>query len=84
MKYPRLFSVFRRNDHNKVSGTGKVIDGVVFESGICVISWTTKLSSLGVYDTFDHFKAIHIDAHPGNKSQVVWRDENENFKRSYR
>lgn len=32
-------------------------------------------SSLGVYPSFAAFKAIHIDSHPTNVTQVVWVDE---------
>jgi hypothetical protein len=32
-------------------------------------------TSLGVYPSFDAFKAIHIDSHPTNATKVVWRDE---------
>lgn len=32
-------------------------------------------TSLGIYPSFDAFKAIHIDSHPTNATKVVWRDE---------
>lgn len=75
LKKPRTFTMYRKNDKSGVSGTGRVLDGIVFHTGICVVCWRTPLSSVAIYDTFDHFKAIHIDAHPINKTQIVWFDE---------
>ena len=72
LKKPKLFTMYRKNDTSGVSGTGRVLDGVVFHTGICVVAWRTRISSIAVYDTFDHFKAIHIDAHPMNKAYVEW------------
>jgi hypothetical protein len=75
MKWPRLFTMYRKNDESGTSGTGRVLDGIIFHTGICVVAWRTPVSSVSVYDSFDHFKAIHIDHHPINKSEIIWLND---------
>jgi len=67
MKY---FRIVREYDISKVSGTGHVLDGVVFDDGVTVVRWRTPTSSTAIYDSFEDFKAIHIDAHPENKTVI--------------
>jgi len=75
----KSFSVIREHDESGVSGTGKVIDGVLFHTGQVVICWRTDIdaskhghSSLGIYPTWEAFKHIHIDSHPKNKTRIEW------------
>jgi hypothetical protein len=73
---PKLFTMIRKNDESHVSGTGRVLDGVVFSNGKVVIYWRTEEkgghSSLGIYDSFEAFKFIHIDSHPTNETEIIW------------
>jgi hypothetical protein len=69
-KEPVLFSMFRSNDEKNVSGTGRVLDGVIFPDGTVVVCWTTCFSSIGVYEDYDTFRAIHVDAHPNNETEL--------------
>jgi hypothetical protein len=39
---PRLFTMIRKNDESHVSGTGRVLDGVVFHNGKVVICWRSE------------------------------------------
>ena len=64
------FAMIRLRDESGISGTGRVLDGVIFHSGKVVICWRTDIdgsqhgrSSLGIYDSWDDFKFIHIDSH---------------------
>lgn len=66
--------MYRSNDESGVSGTGKVLEGVVFESGSCVVSWLTTLSSLGVYNSYQHFLKIHVLSHPTNGTIIIFDD----------
>ena len=72
---PKLFTVIRKNDESHVSGTGRVLDGVVFHNGKVVICWRTEErhghTSLGIYASFEAFKFIHIDSHPTNETEIV-------------
>jgi hypothetical protein len=77
---PRLFTLYRASDESGVSGTGRVLDGVLFHTGQVVICWRTDVdgakhghSSLGIYPTWDAFRFIHIDSHPANQTRLEWR-----------
>jgi hypothetical protein len=76
MTEPRLFTMIRKNDESHVSGTGRVLDGTVFHNGKVVICWRSEEkhsdSSLGIFDSFEAFKSIHIDPHPSNDTEIVW------------
>ena len=46
----------------------------MFSTGKCVISWLTKYTSLGTYDTMEDVLNIH--GHNG-KTRLVWKDVQE-------
>ena len=77
---PRMFSVIRKQDASGVSGTGHVLDGVIFHTGQVVVCWRSDLraqaghSSIGVYPSWDAFMSVHIASHPDNQTVVVWTD----------
>ena len=80
MSEARLFSVVRKSDESGVSGSGRVIDGVLFHTGQVVICWRTDIdaskhgySSLGIYPSWEAFKFIHVDSHPSNETKIEWR-----------
>ena len=75
----KTFTLFRAADESGVSGVGVVLEGVLFTNGKVAVSWLTDRagsrhghSSLGVYDSFEDFKSIHCDSHPGNGSLIEW------------
>lgn len=70
MKY---FRIIREFDVSNVSGTGHVLDGVVFDDGTTVVRWKSATASTAIYASFEDFKAIHIDAHPENKTIIQMR-----------
>ncbi len=82
MNKPRMFTVVRRSDESGVSGTGRVLDGVVFHTGQVVICWRGDLggeargeegySSIALYPCWEAFRHIHIDAHPDNDTEVIF------------
>lgn len=79
MKELKTFSVFRRDDKGGVSGTGRILDGVVFHTGWVVVCWRTDIdaakhghSNIGVYPSWKAFHYVHIEAHPENRSVVVY------------
>ena len=78
-KEPRLFTLIRKADESGVSGTGRVLDGVVFHNGKVAVCWRTELkhgySSVAVYDSFKAFKFIHIDSHPANEAELKFLTE---------
>jgi len=81
-KEPARFTMFRRLDTSGVSGTGRILDGIVFPDGITVIRWRSdkkfagrKVNSLGVFQSFEDFKIIHISSHVENQTVISWFDE---------
>lgn len=77
---PRVFSMIRNNDESGISGTGRVLDGVIFPNGKVVICWNTQdnpeskvdVGSVSVFDCFKDFRDIHIGSHPSNKTEIKW------------
>lgn len=79
MAEPKLFTIMRHADTSGVSGSGRVLDGVIFHTGQVVICWRSDInqtesaySSLGIYPSWEAFKRIHIDSHPENQAEVVF------------
>lgn len=68
---PVLFEVHRSKDPKEISGTGHVIDGVIFPNGKTVIQWRhKKKQSVAIFDTFTQFQSVHMKHHDG--SQLNW------------
>jgi len=77
MAEPRLFTMTRRVDETGISGTGRVLDGVVFHNGQVVICWRADLhldepgfSSLAIYPSWDAFLHIHVSPHPAGSAEI--------------
>ena len=72
----RRFTMVREYDASGVSGTGLVLEGVQFSTGVVVIHWLTPppRGSISVFDSFDQFLAIHVAPHPDNHSMIVFED----------
>jgi hypothetical protein len=82
MNEPRLFTVIRNFDQSGISGTGRVLDGVVFHSGQVVICWRSDVnedklgfSSLGIYPSWEAFMHVHVDPHPANQTEIRFLTE---------
>lgn len=67
----RRFYFDRQTDVSGTSGTGAVVEGVVFSDGTVVVHWLTKLSSISVYKSIEECIAIH--GHDGGTS-LSWVD----------
>lgn len=74
MNYYGMFEMTREADESNYSGMGKVLEGCVFINGKTVVQWCVegKPNSTVVYDSFEDFKAIHVDSHPTNGSNFKW------------
>lgn len=82
MNEPRLFSLIRNFDQSGISGTGRVLDGVIFHNGQVVVCWRSDINenkpgfaSLGIYPSWEAFTFVHIDSHPSNRTEVKFWDE---------
>jgi len=76
---PTLFTMIRHQDETGVSGTGRVLDGVIFHTGQVVVCWRSDLrpdkpgfSSLVVYDSWEAFVAIHVMPHPAGQTEIIY------------
>ena len=56
-----------------VSGTGRVLEGVLTDSGRVMVEWITPYKTIGVYDTLEQFVALHVQL--PHESEIVWIDE---------
>ena len=68
----QVFKMVRPKDETGVSGTGHILDGIVFPNGKCVVCWKGASPAVTVWDSFDAFKRIHVDAHPNNETKFEW------------
>jgi hypothetical protein len=80
MNEPKLFTLIRRVDPGGVSGTGRVLDGVVFHTGQVVVCWRSDIkdqeksgfSSISVYPSWDAFLYVHVQPHPKDAAEIVF------------
>lgn len=72
----RRFVMQRTYDASGVSGTGVVLEGVLFSTGVVVIHWLTPppRGSISVFDSLDQFLAIHVQPHPDNHTVIEFED----------
>ena len=70
------FTVCRQSDESGISGTGVVIEGVLFATGHVILHWLTPAprGSISVFDSLNDFRKIHSDPHPTNKTIITWAD----------
>jgi hypothetical protein len=75
----RSFTMQRGADASGVSGTGLVLEGVQFSTGVVVIHWLTPppRGSISVFDSLDQFLAIHVQPHPDNRTVLQFDDGEE-------
>jgi hypothetical protein len=74
LKTFRRFYLNRWIDETGVSKTGRVLEGVITPSNRTIVEWRFPFNSIGIYNSFEEFKRIHVDSHP-QCSTVVWIDE---------
>lgn len=71
---PRLFSALRNADESGVSGTGRVLDGVLWPDGSVATRWRTDTPGGETFATWTHFHAVHVCSHPGNATELPFAD----------
>lgn len=84
---PKLFTLIRKIDSSGISGTGRVLDGVIFHTGQVVTCWRADLnvkdkdidaySTLGIYPSYEAFLHVHVKPHPEGTNEVIFFDVNE-------
>lgn len=74
---PRLFTILREADATGISGTGRVLDGVIFHTEQVVVCWRSAHGSITIFEDWDAFASVHLRAHPENRSRIVFMDGGE-------
>ncbi|MFB9991941.1 hypothetical protein ACFFLM_08190 [Deinococcus oregonensis] len=74
MTEPRRFTILRETDATGVSGTGRVLDGVIFHTGQVVVCWRSEHRSITVFENWDAFAGVHLKAHPENHAHIEFFD----------
>lgn len=81
MNEPKLFTLIRHIDESGVSGTGRVLDGVIFHTGQVVVCWRSDInraesgySSLGIYSSWEAFLHVHVHPHPEEATEIRFED----------
>lgn len=79
---PKLFTLIRKIDQSGISGTGRVLDGVIFHTGQVVTCWRSDLnvkdkgidaySTLGIYPSYEAFLHVHVKPHPEGVNEVFF------------
>ncbi len=79
---PKLFALIRHEDESGISGTGYVLDGVIFHTGQVVICWRSdqnqKLegySSIAIYPSWEAFLYVHVHPHPIDATEIRFDTE---------
>ena len=72
----RTFVMRREFDVSGVSGTGTVVEGVLFSTGVVVVHWLTPppRGSISVWDSIEQFFDIHVRPHPANRTLLEFDD----------
>lgn len=73
---PRAFALVRPHDITGISGTGLVMQGVVFSDGRVAARWVTegRPRSTVLWDDFASWYDVHVAPHPENESVVLFED----------
>jgi hypothetical protein len=84
MSEPRVFTLIRRIDESGVSGTGRVLDVVIFHTGQVVVCWRSDLdsekpgySSLAIYPSWDAFVHVHVRPHSQDATEIRFALEHD-------
>ena len=72
-KTPARFYMNRLSDVTGVSGTGRVVSGVIMPSGKVLLEWQSPHQTIGIYDNIQQFLTIHVESHP-DSNEVVFID----------
>ena len=72
----RTFTLRRESDTSGVSGTGVVLEGTLFTTGVVVVHWLTPppRGSIAIFDTLDQLLSIHVRPHPENRAVLTFDD----------
>jgi len=72
----RTFTLGREADMSGVSGTGVVLEGTLFSTGVVVVHWLTPppRGSIAIFDSLEQLLSIHVHPHPENRTVLAFDD----------
>lgn len=73
----KRFYLLRHEDVHGQSGTGVVAEGIIFDSGLCAMTWLSKYATVTVFDSVTTVHDLH--GHEG-KTEVVIEKQDERFE----
>ncbi len=74
---PRLFAMVRAADESGTSGTGRVMDGVLWPDGSVATRWRSEAPGGENFASWTIFHKVHACAHPGNGTTFPFADGGE-------
>ena len=74
-QYPKRFYLNRKVDKTGISGTGRVLDGVMFTDGRISCRWRSDRASTNNYESLEDFIYLHVDNHGEGANELVWIDD---------
>lgn len=77
-KPPRRFYLERENDVTGLSGTGRVLEGVLWQGGKVTVQWRPPLSTITIYDSFEIFEQLHVHVH-SSTNVVRWLEHSSGW-----
>lgn len=72
----KAFYLLRHTDVHSNSGVGVVAEGIIFDSGMCAMTWLTKYPTVTVFDKITTVKKLH--GHEG-LTEVVLEGKHDKF-----
>jgi hypothetical protein len=67
--------------HSGISGTGRILDGVIFHTGQVVLCWRSDTndnqsgySSIAIYPSWEAFLHVHVHPHPAGTMEIKWME----------
>lgn len=73
----KKFYLLRHEDEHENSGNGVVAEGIIFNSGMCAMTWLTPYSTITIFDKVTTVKKLH--GH-GGKTEVVIEGKHKRFE----
>ena len=77
---PKMFTLVRNKDESGISGTGRVLDGIIYHTGQVVVCWRSDdpnskspaRPSLGIYDSLKDFLDTHVNNHDNDTDLILY------------
>lgn len=72
----KTFYLLRHKDFHDNTGTGVVAEGIIFDSGMCAMTWLTEHPTVTVFDKIVTVKEVH--GH-GGRTEIIIEGKHEKF-----